>query len=202
MRDQKMLSNSFYHYKYTKTESIISSLGNRSSRIILRFSNDQWNYRKHEFILAATEKNNFFENVTYKVHRERHVNKTTKIDYQLENFGYYVSLTCAASFSGGSHFESILDVEVMASEYKNDIKTINFFSDLFEIEDNKFSIVLPLSTQNMPNGKSESTATLSLIHNATVKTYDPYTFTEDDNLRKLNAIPYGVDKIELLFLLK
>lgn len=204
MNKAALLQDSFFHYKYTTTERVTALLGKRSARQVIELTNGPpMPYGGHTVVLATEARENFFENMAYVTHRVIHVNHTTTIDIQPKNGGHYVSAVLTPSFRGGSQFDSRIDFELTADEYRRETKVTDFYSDLVKIAGANFSLVLPIKSIAISStASSETTATLNLIHGATVKAYDPYSFTEDDHLKKVNELPHGTNQVEFLFRLK
>lgn len=204
MNKAALLQDSFFHYKYTTTERVTALIGKRSARQVIELTNGPpMPYGSHTVVLATDARENFFENMACVTHKVIHANPTTTIDIQPRNGGHYVSAVLVPSFRGGSHFDSRIDFELTADEYRRETKVTDFFSDLIKIAGSNFSLVLPLkSITTSSTASSETSATLNLIHGATVKAYDPYSFTEDDHLRKVNELPHGSGQVEYLFHLK
>jgi hypothetical protein len=138
--------------------------------------------------------------VSYKVNRSDQAKPPVK--YVTSNFGHYGQLTITATLGKGKFV--FVDVTLSADEYNDEIQVIKYNSPLTPLEGKNFSIKLPknINTIHGDSLRTATTAVLTLIHNGITKDYDPYTFTEDEILKKVNTLPYGDDQIELLFTVK
>lgn len=198
---QGFAASTLYHYKYTQKETIDVFVEKRSYRTIFNLSDSyKWDLNSDNIIIVVKDINNYLKNETYKIHRQN-LTPSARMDYRLKNNRYFVELVALGSPKPGYKYYGIVDIELFADEYKSGIEETNYFSDVFETEGINFSVILPLKT--ITNGRNiETTAVLTLIINGVVHAIDPYSFTEDNKLKKLNTLAYGEDKVEFLFQLK
>lgn len=194
LRDQ-----SFYHYKYKQVKSVETLVENRVLREFIQFyQTGEWTNKNHESVIVVKDIAHYLKNSSYQILREKHNNPTARLNVDFKVFPHYIQLDTHATISGGSQAASWVEIQLTADEYKILHQTEIYTSDFFQISDNKFSIIVPVQTYE----GSFSTATLTFIIEGQVLSYDPYTFNEDSNLKKLSTISIGQNQIEISFLVK
>jgi hypothetical protein len=185
----------FFHYKYKQVNYIETLLENRVLQEYIQFNfSGPWIYKDHKTTMVVKDISNYFKNESYKILRAQHGGPASVLEYDFKVYPYYITLNSHASGAGTVW----LELQVIADEYKRIEHIDEFTSDFFQIEGVNFSIIVP----SIDSGAFATSATLTLIYNGTVITYDPYTFSEDNKLKKLNTLPHGQGKVEMLFQIK